>query len=364
MPFENRSILNEVKLQQSLDIFSDFLLWTVGGSYHYYKGEYFEDSFDRPGFFNQTTSHKADGYVQLDFTEIPKVDLFTGSRVHYYSNGNYLKWSPRVKAKLFPGSPVSLSAGYSRNFKFLNKVSLSNVVSSEVWVLSSNEHPPSSVDYYSAGIYIKPFPETHFQIEGYIKDFENVRLHEINTFSLSNTFSELPWFAENDGYGQGLEFFLSNRFKWLTLSQSFTISSMELQNPAINEGESFFVDWDRRYNYTNTLEIYPNNSLSLFLSWTYATGTPNKLAVFGPDNQERLGDYMRTDATVEYKKELSFGDMEVSFSVYNLFDRNNPWYRELSFVIDQSGARNRLRTTPVEVFDLGFQPSFNVSLSF
>ena len=364
LPFANKSILNEIKLEQSLDVFSKFVLWTVGGSYHFYKGEYFEDSFDRPGFFNQTISHKIDGFVQLDFTEIPKVDFFAGSRIHYYTNGSYLKWSPRLKAKIFPDSPVSLGAGFSRNFKFLNKVSLSNTVSSEVWVLSSDQQPPSSVDYYSAGIYIEPFANSFFQVEGYIKDYKNVRLHEINTFSLSNTFSELPWFAENDGYGQGLEFFLSNKFNWLTISQSFAISSMELQNPAINEGEPFYVDWDRRYDFSNTLEIYPAKSLSLFISWTYATGIPNKLAVFGPDNQERLGDYTRTDISFEYDRELSFGKLKASFSIYNLFDRNNPWYRELSFVVDQSASSNRLRTTPVEVFDLGFQPSFNLSVSF
>lgn len=363
-PFANKSILNEVKLEQRFDVFSDIFLWTAGASYQYYKGEYFEDSFDRQGFFDQTTSHKIDGFIQLDFTEIPSLDIFAGSRVHYYSNGSYLRWSPRAKFRLFPESPVSLSAGYSKNFQFLNKISLSNVISSEVWILSNEDQPPSSVDYFSAGIHTKPFAHTYFQVEGYLKDYKNMRLHEINTFSLSNTFSDLPWFAKNNGHGKGLEFFLSNTFNYFSISQSFTLSRMELQNPQINDGESFFVDWDRTYSYSNTVEIHPTNAFALFLAWTYASGTPNKLAVFGPNNQERLSDYMRTDITLAYKRQLSFGNIEASFSIYNLFNRKNPWYRELSFVIDQSGPRNRLKTTPVEVFDLGFQPSFNISMGF
>lgn len=362
--FQNRSILNEFKAEQTVEITTPNLRWTAGGSYQYYQGEYFEDSFNRPGFFDENSSHKVDGYAQIDFTDIPNLDLFAGTRLHWYSNGNYLKWSPRIKARIFPDAPVSVGAGYSRNHQFLNQVSLSNVVTSEVWVLSSEEQPPVSVDYYSAGLYIKPFTHTHFQIEGYIKDYQNVRLHEINTNSLSNIFSGLPWFSQNDGHGKGIEFFLKNRFHPVAISQSFTISSMQLQNDLLNEGDPFFVDWDRRYRYSTTLEVYPSKNLSFFVSWMYATGTPNKLAIFGPQNEQRLGDYMRTDFSLKYNRKLSFGTINASASVYNVFDRNNPWYRDLSFVITRRADQNRLQSVPRDIFDLGLQPSFNISFSF
>jgi len=364
LPFENESILNEFKLEQRFNFSTQKLLWTFGGSYHFYKGEYFENSFDRPGFFDRATSHQLDGYLQADFIDLPKLELFAGSRLHYYSNGDFLKLSPRIKTRLFPDAIVSVGAGYSKNYQFLNKVSLSNVTSSEVWILAGEEQPPLSVDYYSAGIYLNSFNNTSFQIEGYIKDYENVRLHEINTFSLSSTFSNLPWFAENNGLGKGIEFFLSNQFNKFSVSQSFTISSMELHNPLINEGESFFVDWDRTYSYSNTIEHRPSSAISLFLSWVYATGTPNKLAVFGPENQTRLGNYSRFDLSIEYKNRFEFGNLKAGLSFYNLLDRNNPWYRDLSFALDRRSTRQRLTTVPIEVFDLGFQPSFNIALDF
>ncbi|NGP76976.1 TonB-dependent receptor [Balneolaceae bacterium YR4-1] len=363
-PLEMKSIINEIKGEQRFDFSFWSATWTFGGSYHYYSGEYFEDSFDRPGFFTQNTAHRVDAYAQVDLTKFEWFDLFGGNRTHYYSNGNYLKFSPRVKLKLFPKADLSASIGYSKNYQFLNQISLSNIVSSDIWILATDLQPPSSVDYFSAGIYLKPFKHTHFQIEAYKKEYENVRLHEINTYSLNNTFSDSPWFSDNSGEGEGIEFYLRNQFRHFALSQAFTLSRMQLQNPLLNQGEPFYVDWDRRYRYNSTVELYPISNLSVFVSWMYATGTPNKLAIFGPANDQRLEDYMRTDLSVEYRKEFKSATLKTTFSVYNLTDRNNPWYRELSLVLDQSAGQNRFSNVPVEVYDLGIQPSFNISVSF
>lgn len=363
-PLEMKSIINEIKAEQRLDFSFWSATWTFGGSYHYYSGEYYEDSFDRPGFFTQTTAHRVDAYAQVDLTTFKWFDLFGGNRTHFYSNGSYLKFSPRIKLKLFPDADISAGIGYSKNYQFLNQISLSNIISSDIWILANDLQPPAAVDYFSAGIYLKPFHHTHFQVEAYRKEYKNMRLHEINTFSLNNTFSESPWFSDNSGEGEGIEFYLKNQFRYFALSQSFTLSRMQLQNPLLNDGDPFYVDWDRRYRYNSTLELYPAKNLSVFVSWMYATGTPNKLAVFGPANDQRLDDYMRADLSLEYLKKFKMATLKTTFSVYNLTDRNNPWYRELSLVLDQSSGQNRFSNVPVEVYDLGIQPSFNISVSF
>lgn len=362
--FENRSVLNEIKAEQKIEFNTEPWLWTAGVSYHYFIGEYFEDSFDRPGYFSSRKSHKIDAYAQLDFSGIDMLDIFTGVRAHYYTNGEYLKWSPRIKVKLFPDSKLSLSGGYSRNHQFLSQISLSNTVTSDVWILADEDQPPTSVNYFSGGIYFSHSDYFYVQAEGYLKEFENMRLHEINTFSLSNTFNTNPWYINNSATGKGIEFLLQNRFKFAELSQTFTISEMKLSNPNINDGEAFYADWDRTYRYTATLEIEPFTNFWLYLSWMYATGTPNQLATFGSQNQERLGDYQRADITAEYKRTLNDININLSISIFNVTDRQNPWYRELAFVIDQNASRDRLRTVPVNVYDIGLQPSFNITVGF
>ncbi|GAA5522621.1 TonB-dependent receptor [Aliifodinibius salicampi] len=363
-PYESQSVLNELKADQQFEFTYDPWLITGGGSYHYYMGEYFEDSFERPGYFTSQEAHQADAYAQLDYSGVRWLDIFGGARLHYYSNGEYLRWSPRTKLTLFPDSDLSVSGGFSRNHQFLNKISLSNTVTSDVWTLVDADHPPTSVNYYSGGIYYTPSDHFFVRAEAYHKKFDNIRLHEINTFSLSNTFNDNPWYNNNNGAGKGIEFLLQNRYRLIKLTQTFTISEMTLSNPQINEGEPFFADWDRTYRYNATLSFEPSRNISLFLSWMYATGTPNKLATFGPQNDQRLGDYQRADISAEYTHSFGERHLNLSFSVFNILDRQNPWYRELSFVIDQNTSQNRFRSVPVDVYDIGFQPSFNISVDF
>ncbi|MDX1638339.1 MAG: TonB-dependent receptor [Balneolaceae bacterium] len=363
-PFENRSILNELKADQQFNIDLGSLFATAGLTYNYYLGEYFEDSFNRPGFLTTRRSHKIDLYGQFDYSETEWVDASLGSRLHYYSSGQYLAWSPRVKLTIAPSLPVSGEIGYSRNYQFLNKISLSNTVTSDVWIMANEEQPPTTVDYYSAGLYIEPAEWLFAQIEGYLKEYRNVRLHEINAVTLSNTFDGAPWYTDNSGTGRGLELMVRNNWNNWSLAQTFTVSSMQLSNPLINDGEAFYVDWDRTYRYGATLQTEPLDNLLLYLSFVYASGAPNRLATFGRSGDERLDPYRRTDLTLEYKNRFSFGWINASISLFNLFDRRNPWYRELTFVLDRSTTRNRIRTVPVDVYDIGFQPSFNLSFSF
>lgn len=363
-PFENESVLNELKAEQQLEFTSNPWYLTGGISYHYYIGEYFEDSFDRPGYFNAQRAHQADLYAQIDYSGISWLDIFSGARLQYYSNGEYLRWSPRVKLRLFPESSLSLAAGFSKNHQFLNKISLSNTVTSDVWVLAESDQPPTSVDYFSAGIYYTPSDYFFAQIEAYHKSFDNLRLHEINAFSLSNTFNNRPWYTNNNGTGKGIEFLLRNKLSFLTLTQTLAISEMVFSNTEINNGEPFYADWDRTYRYAATLGLTPIQNVTLYLSWMYASGTSNKLATFGPQNEQRLGNYQRADISAEYTHKFSRASINISLSIFNLLDRQNPWYRELAFVIDESSSQNQFRSLPVDVYDIGFQPSFNISLQF
>jgi hypothetical protein len=110
--------------------------------------------------------------------------------------------------------------------------------------------------------------------------------------------------------------------------------------------------------------INPVQGLTLYLSWIYASGTSNKLATFGAQNEQRLGHYQRTDVSASYS--YQFGDVNINFSasIFNLLDQQNPWYRELAFLIDESTAQNQFRSVPVDVYDIGFQPALNISFQF
>lgn len=365
-PFRNESVLNNFKFQQFFEINTpQSWFWNAGISYNYYLGEYSENSFDRPSYFKSITSHKIDLFTQIDYSGLDdNLDIFAGSRVHYYTNGKYLRVSPRIKFKLFPKSTLSFSAGYSKNHQFLNQISLSNTITSDVWILADKDQAPTSLDYYSSGLYFSPSKLFYTQIETYLKKFENVRLHEINTFSLSNTFSSNPWFTNNKGTAKGIEFLVKSEFSILELSQTYSISEIKFTNPSINNGNSFYADWDRTHNYKTTLSIKPHEFISTHISWNYASGTPNRLATFGAQSDKRLDQYTRTDFYVEYNRRFSNYDISISASVFNVFNTQNVWYKDLGIVLDQNSNPNQITSSPIDVYDIGTQPSFNLSIGF
>ncbi|MDZ7807313.1 MAG: hypothetical protein U5K71_09365 [Gracilimonas sp.] len=126
-PLENKSVFNEIKFDQSFDLSLPSGFWTFGATYQYFTGEYFEESFDRPGFLNEFQTSLIDVYGQLDHTRWDLINIYIGSRFHYYTDVSKVYFSPRVKLKIFDNRPLSFGMGYSKNYQFSHRLSFYNV---------------------------------------------------------------------------------------------------------------------------------------------------------------------------------------------------------------------------------------------
>lgn len=364
-PFRNRSSMNEFNINQEFEYFASDITATLGTSWRYYRGDYGESSFDRPSFFTQSSSHAADVYLQTEWNPIELLQLNAGSRLYYFSGSEDLLISPRAQLQISPKSYLTISGGYAINYQFLHRVSLKNATTADVWVLSTSDQPPASSRQFMAGIEFVPSSYFYLKAEAYQKQSTNLRIHELNTQSLENTFSGTPWFFQNEGSAKGVELILRNRWNKFTLTQSYTLSRMMFENNALLDGEPFFADWDRTHAYNTVLESRITDQLRSFLSWTMMSGAPNSLATFGAADRERLDSYYRLDFTLSYQREFGASSiLDASFSVFNLLNRDNVWYRDYAFNFDESRSIPRLRPVAVDVLDLGFHPSFNLSYSF
>jgi hypothetical protein len=364
-PFRNQSAINEFKLNQDFEYQLPRFDLRFGGSWKYYHGEYSESSFDRPSFNSESEAHIADVYVQHDWNPFRILELNTGLRAYYFSPGRRVLLAPRAQMRISPSSRIAVFGGYAVNHQFLHRVSLENATTADVWILSTSEQPPASSRQYSAGVEIMPLPAVYLKMEAYQKSYSDLRIHELNSRSLENTFAGTPWFFENEGSARGVELILRNRLSRFTLTQSYTLSRMEFENEALLDGESFPADWDRTHAYTAVIETGLTNQLQINLSWTMMSGAPNALATFGNDRRQRLDAYYRLDSSLEYQQKLGEQSrLEFSFSIFNLLNRDNTWYRTYSFSFDETRSIPRLRPVPVDVLDLGIQPSFSLKYVF
>lgn len=364
-PLANESTMNRFKLNQTFDIPLGPLFLKAGLQTVYHRGEYLEESFDRTRFYEKTTSLQSDIFIHTDWEATSFLNLSAGFRAHHYSNGSYTKGSPRISVQLFNKRKLSFHTGYSKNHQFINRISFKNAVTADLWILADFEQPPTSADHFTAGLNYSPVKNLVLKTEVYRKQYQNMRLHELNTGSLSNTVSETPWYFQNSGDAAGLESMVRLSTGIFNLTQTHTLSSIKLQNDLLNNGEEFYAPWDRRHSFGTLLELPLTKRLSFFGSYTAATGTSDFIPnVQSELSEKRLPHYHRVDLSLIFNTQIKSNKASVKFSVFNVTDRRNTWYREYQPVIFSRQTIPAIRAELVDVYDLGIQPSFEIKLNF
>lgn len=365
-PFRNRSTMNEFRFDQGAEFKAlDGLDIATGAGFRYYRGEYGESSFDRSDVFIEKDALLGTAYIHADWEPSRLLQISGGSRLYYFSEGDKFLPAPRASIQIRPVSFLSLNAGYAVSRQFLHRISIANTATADVWVLSDEQQQPASSEQFSAGFELSPFLWLYFKAEAYQKNYRNIRLHELNTRSLENTFSESPWFYNNSGDARGLEFILRTRQLNTILTQNYTLSEAEFSNPDIQDGRSTPAPWDRTHSYNAVLEIPVMRGLTFWSSWLMMSGSPNP--VYTPENgeDERLNAYYRLDLSAKYHRNLNErSDLEVGLSVFNVLNHKNQWYRDYAFTFDETRNIPRLTPVPTDILDLGIHPSFSIAVSF
>jgi hypothetical protein len=362
------SDLLDVKLAQHLDgPLGRLGTWSLGGALHAYRLDYDETLPYRVlAYGTEQQTGQIDLFGQIDATPTPALEAHLGLRSHYFSGGSYLRLSPRLRLRAFPQRRVSVGLGASRAYQFLHRLTLQNTTSADVWVLTTDDQPPGSVDYLSGGLYLRPHPTMMLQVEGYWKTHRNLRQREISAPArLQADTLGTPWFFDNTAYARGLEVLHRQRLGAVQWTNSYTLSRVELQNDAVNGGHRYPAEWDRRHQFTTHLQADLGAGISVHAAWLYATGAPNVLAYEVPSEPDRLDPYHRLDASLHLRRRLGNAVLEARASVFNLYDRDNPWYRDVTGLFDTSRRLPRFAGfTVVDVYDLGLQPAFDLSVTF
>ncbi len=375
-PLNLRNEIIQFDLRQSVSKQLENGFLEIGISYSDFDVRYRELGLVVNSFESRRTSQLLDFFQQLDLETSTQLKISLGTRIHYFSNGRYLRMSPRLKAYYQIDNKRSFSLGFSRNYQFINSLQIYNINSNEFWILSNDEQPPSSVNYFSSGLYYNLSNNLYIQAEGYFKMYQNIRFHELNTDYTSISFqnNKAPWFYQNEGLSRGLEVLMKNRFKFITFTSTYTFSLTKFKNETksnsdeylLNNGEYFLADWDRRHQITNVSEIKLAKGFTLLSSWIFGTGIPSRVNKANERfSDARLPNYSRFDLTLNFKKYINKTKLETSFTLYNAFNRSNAWYSQLSQVnVPSYLSNNRKRNLYTHVYDLGIQPSFNIVLSF
>lgn len=365
--FSHDNVLSEVAFTHRLShVPASSGEWTVGYAASLYDVVYDEMSALADPFRGTQKSVQVDLFAQYD-RSVGAVDLQAGLRTHYYTQGAYLRLSPRLQAHLWPDQPITLGVGYTRNHQFLHRLHLVREVSSAVWVPSTEAQPPGAVDHLMAGLSVRPASGTAVQLDAYWKHHENLRRHSTlaGLRSQAPTVLLQPWTVRNTARAWGIEGLVHRAVGAVSWTGAYTLSRVEIDPVGPVGGQP--ADWDRRHQVTSRVEWRASPRTTVYATWSYASGAPNPYAAL-PAEDERLDPYHRLDLGVTAA--FDTGPVEWSFrgSVFNVYERNNPRHRTAKGVVRPDGAdpnpRPDLDFVLIDVYDLGVRPSFSVSAAW
>jgi len=267
---------------------------------------------------------------------------------------------PRFSASFIINESNSVKAGYNRIFQYIHQLSNTTTSSpTDVWVPTSNNVKPQIGDQVAVGYY-KNFKNDEYQVsvETYYKWLQNQIDYKPNANLILNGQIERE-LVYGKGRAYGIEFQIKKTKGNFTGWFNYTLSRALRTFKDIDNGAEFSARQDRIHDLNLVLTYNINKKFVVSTSFVYYTGDavtfPSALytmdgyevSYIGKRNGNRLPDYHRLDIGLTwYLKERKRFDHNLSFSIYNLYNRENTFSVRFtdSFKDNQTGQTQAVQT--------------------
>ncbi len=251
----------------------------------------------------------------------------------------YKGFEPRASANYMITPDVSFKMAYSRHYQYLHMVTLSTIsLPTDLWVPSGLYVPPQKGDQYSAGVYTTWNGEQwEGSIELFFKDIQNIIRYK-NDIIQPYRESLQERFIIGKGEARGAEFLIKKNQGAFTGWLSYTLARVTRQFDEINDGQVFPAKYDRRHDLAVTGTYKISDKWSASAVFVFTTGNALTLPTsryliqenivnnYTDINGYRMPEYHRFDISLTYKVIGSKYNSSWNFSIYNLYNRANPYY--------------------------------------
>lgn len=277
-----------------------------------------------------------------------------------YKPGEHIKtyWGlePRLSMRFKVSKASSIKLGVTLNKQYIHLVSSSTTtLPVDLWVPSTANVKPQQGLQAALG-YFHNFKDDMIEtsVEIYYKKLWNQIEYGENAVG-NITIDVEDQFTYGSGYSYGAEFFIKKaKGKW-TGWIGYTLAWTWRKFPELNDGKAFLAKFDRRHDISIVNMFDINKHWKVSCTFVFATGQRTTLPVayflnegephfiYGKRNWYRMPPYHRLDFGVTYviipkkKKKIDFYS-DINFSVYNAYNRMNPYFIYLD--IDGGAGQN------------------------
>jgi hypothetical protein len=342
-------------------------------------------------------------YIEDQWRVNERIEVNMGLRYSYFeAEGRiYTRPEPRFTGRYMITEKSSIKAAFSQMNQFMHLLSNTGIgLPTDLWVPANDViGPQRSVQYALGYAHDLRKKEITLSAEAYYKHSRDVITYRPGASFLLVDFEDffggdvidIKWenqVTTGEAVSYGLELLAQKHHGRFNGWIGYTWSKTDWQFPEINSGLPFPARYDRRHD-LSIVSFYEVRKTTaekegIKISAVFVYGTGNAVTLpqanfqapvpgsgstnnpwdrifiqatdFGPMNSFRMAPYHRLDFSAQFIKPKSWGERVLELSVYNLYNRANPWFLDTS-------VRNG-RTVLVQYSLFGIVPSISYIARF
>jgi len=272
-----------------------------------------------------------------------------GSRLSSFfsdSKKPYFGIEPRTSFQYKPDKRSTISISYVVMYQYLHMLSNSGAsLPTDIWYPSSSSIKPQVAQQIALSMN-RTFLNGKIKIHN--ESYYKLGINQIDLKDGSSIYSANNIEAQiitGKGWNYGNEFLIEkikgNTTGWV----GYTLAWSQRQFDQINRGERYFSRYDRRHDISVVVIQKISKRFSASVSWIYNSGnaitlpvaryfiqdvpgTPYNLTipVYLDRNTFRMPPSHRMDMGITYRFAPKRGEADLTFSIYNLYNRQNPYF--------------------------------------
>lgn len=375
---EFSSGIRDVTLKYDIDYLPSPTHWIKAGlisiNHRFNPYAYVEENIGDDIYINDvkhTDGFESGIYLEDTWQPVQSIKVNAGMRYSHFltAKNQYHFFEPRLSIAWRLKNDMAIKGSYASMNQFIHMISNTGAsLPTDLWVPTTSRIRPQHSEQVAVGL-AKDIdsPKLSISVEGYFKKMKDVLAYKEGasflTFDDPSTASSINWednVTSGRAWSYGIEFLMQKEFGRLTGWLGYTLSWTQMQFDSINFGEKYYARYDRRHDISLVGVYKLNNHITLSGSWVYGTGNAITLPASGfniiekfpgsyvpPDryfysqspffnmgmyndlsekNNYRMAPYHRLDLGIQFHKQKKWGERTWEISVYNAYNRQNPFF--------------------------------------
>ena len=294
------------------------------------------------------------GYVEDNFNigKYLKANLGLHYSAFSVQGKFYNSLQPRISLRAILKENLSLKASYSQMNQYIHLLSNNNIsLPTDLWVPVTKRIVPMNSHQGALGIFYNLKNIVDLSLEGYYKTMDNIIEYKDGaTFLNINTGWE-DKVSMGRGWAYGVEFLaqktIGKTTGWIGYTWAKSERLFDRPGQEINFGNVFPAKYDRRHDLSIVALHKFNEKIDISGTWVFSSGDCATLGlqnyigyrsddtygysayefshIDSRNNYRKLA-YHRLDFGVNFHKKKKHGTRTWNISVYNIYNRNNPFF--------------------------------------